>query len=159
MSPSLDNRSPDYDALFHDYAAVFERSLGDVVDSAAIRGFFAESFVSAGPNGQLQMGSNDTGFEQALQQAYGFYKAIGTQRMWVERVRAQAIDGEHDIVQVAYIAEYLRPDGERLSIPFQVSYLMQRRAQGPKIFGFVAGDEMAVYRQHGLVDDQGQPVS
>jgi hypothetical protein len=48
---------------------------------------------------------------------------------------------------------------EPLSIPVPVSFLMQRRPGGPRIFGFVAGDGMAVYREHGLVDDQGKPVA
>jgi hypothetical protein len=39
-----------------------------------------------------------------------------------------------------------------------VLYLLQRRAGGPKIFAFVAGDEMSVYRQHGLVNDKGEPT-
>lgn len=50
--------TPDYQASFRDYAAAYERSLGASVDSAAIRSFFAEGFVSAGVNGQVMAGFN-----------------------------------------------------------------------------------------------------
>jgi hypothetical protein len=39
-----------------------------------------------------------------------------------------------------------------------VVYMLQRREGGPKIFAFVAGDEMGIYRRYGLVDEQGRPV-
>ncbi len=45
-----------------------------------------------------------------------------------------------------------------LSIEFDVVYMLQRREGGPKIFAFVAGDEMALYRQYGLVDEEGKPA-
>ena len=41
---------------------------------------------------------------------------------------------------------------------FDVTYMLQRRPDGPRIFGFVAGDEMALYREYGLVDEDGKPV-
>ena len=34
---------------------------------------------------------------------------------------------------------------------------IQRCDDGPKIFAFVAGDEMALYRKYGLVDGDGKP--
>ncbi|MBO9716481.1 MAG: hypothetical protein J7507_06640 [Pseudoxanthomonas sp.] len=45
-----------------------------------------------------------------------------------------------------------------LAVPFDVLHLLQRRAAGPKIFGFIAGDEMALYRAHGLVDGDEHPA-
>ena len=32
--------------------------------------------------------------------------------------------------------------------PDDVLYLLQRRSGGPKIFGFIAGDELAAFREH-----------
>ena len=149
---------PDYEAFFREYAKAYERSLGDSVDTVAIRGFFAEAFVSAGVRGQAAAGGNDEAFEQALTQGFGFYKAIGTTSMAVERVEAEALCENHDRVRVFYSAGYRKKDGTEVSIPFDVLYLIQRRSGGPKIFGFIAGDEMAAYRQHGLVDESGQPA-
>ena len=149
--------APDYNAHFSAYAAAYERSLGQQVDSAAIRAFFAEGFVSAGTNGQVTAGNNDASFEATLQQGYGFYKAIGTRSLKVTRVQASALYENHDSVQVFYKAGYEKKDGQSLTIEFDVLYILQRRADGPKIVAFITGDEMGLYRQHGLVDEQGRP--
>lgn len=147
--------TPDYNAHFSAYAAAYERSLGERVDSVAIRAFFAEGFVSAGTNGQAMAGTNDDSFEAALQQGYRFYKAIGTRSMKVTRVQASALYENHDSVQVFYKAGYRKKDGSDLTIEFDVLYILQRRPDGPKIIAFITGDEMGLYKQHGLVDDQG----
>lgn len=149
---------PDYEQFFRDYANAYERSLGDSVDVAAIRSFFAEAFISASVNGQVAAGPNDETFAEALRKGYGFYKAIGTTSMKVDRVEPEALYENHDKVRVFYSAGYRKADGTDVSIPFDVMYLLQRRSGGPKIFGFVVGDEMAVYRKHGLVDDAGRPT-
>ena len=148
---------PDYDRHFRDYAAAFERSLGAAVDTPAIRGFFAEVFIAAGVDGSVRTGANDDGFERKLKEGYAFYKAIGTKKMRVERVDAEPLYQGHDRVRVHYRAEYERRDGSRVGIPFDLVYLLQRRDGGPKIFAFIAGDEMALYRRHGLVDERGTP--
>ena len=157
MKASVD--FPDYEAFFREYAKTYERSLGESVDVAAIRSFFAEAFVSASVSGQVAVGANDETFEETLKRGYGFYKAIGTTSMKVDRVEPEALYQNHDRVRVFYSAGYRKRDGTEVSIPFDVLYLLQRRSGGPKIFGFVAGDEMAVYRKHGLVDETGQPAA
>jgi len=149
---------PDYLQHFTEYAAAYERSLSGPVDTKAIRSFFAENFVAAGTNGQVTCGSNDEVFEATLEKGYSFYAAIGTRSMRVERVEAEQIYEDHDKVRVFYRATYERKDRSLLQVAFDLLYLMQRREDGPKVFAFVAGDEMALYRQHGLVDEQGQPA-
>ena len=149
---------PDYQQFFRDYANACERSLGESVDVDAIRNFFAEVFISASISGQVAVGANDKTFEQTLRRGYDFYKAIGTTSMKIDRVETEVLYDNHDRVRVFYSACYRKRDGTEVSIPFDVLYLLQRRSGGPKIFGFVAGDEMAVYRAHGLVDETGQPA-
>jgi len=149
---------PDYEQFFLEYAKTYERSLGESVDAGAIRGFFAEAFISASIGGQVAAGANDEAFEEMLKNGYGFYKAIGTTSMRVDRVETEALCENHDRVRVFYCAGYRKRDGAELWIPFDVLYLLQRRSAGPKIFGFIAGDEMAAFKQHGLVDESGQPA-
>lgn len=149
--------APDYEAFFREYAAAYERSLGDRVDVKTIRGFFAEAFVSASIAGEIAGGKNDETFAETLEKGYAFYKAIGTEGMAVDHVEADALYENHDRVRVFYVARY-RKDGTEITIPFDVLYLLQRRSDGPKIFAFIAGDEMGLYRQYGLVDENGEPV-
>jgi hypothetical protein len=150
--------SPDYDAFFQNYAKAYERSLGDSVDVEAIRAFFAEAFLSASVGGNVAVGANDTTFVETLRKGYAFYKAIGTLSMSVRRVEPERLYENHDRVRVFYLARYRKRDATEVSIPFDVMYLLQRRSGGPKIFGFIAGDEMATYRSYGLVNDRGEPA-
>lgn len=147
---------PDYDALFRRYAEAYNRSLGETVDSKIIRGFFAEAFVSAGVNGIVNAGSNDRHFEKTLQQGYEFYRAIGARSMQLDHVEAAELYENHDRVRVFFIAHYMN-NNSKVTIPFDLMYLLQRRKDGPKIFAFIAGDEIGLYKHHGLVDANGNP--
>lgn len=151
-------RQPDYEAFFTDYVGVFNRSMTGGVDADAIRASYAEYFVSASVGGKVQGGANDETYADILRQGACFYRSIGLQGMRLIKVEVTEIDTGHDIVRPYFHADYKKKDGEALPIEFDVVYMLQRREGGPKIFAFVAGDEMAIYREHGLVDDEGKPV-
>jgi hypothetical protein len=151
-------QQPDYEAFFRNYVDVFNRSMTDGVDADAILASYAEYIVSAGVGGVVQGGANDGKYAEALRQGAGFYQAIGLQGMALLKVEVTAIDAEHDMVRPHFRADYRKKDGQTLSIDFDVVYMLQRREGGPKIFAFVAGDEMGMYRQHGLVDEHGKPA-
>lgn len=139
---------PDFDAFFDSYVAAYNRSLGERVDVKAIRSHFSESFIAAGP-GSVMTGDNDEAFGETLEKGYAFYKSIGTKKMEVTGVDVTDIDDGYSLAKVHYRAEYEK-DGETIAIPFSVSYMLEERDGHLKIFGFVAGDEMALYRQYGL---------
>ncbi len=141
----------DYKAFFDGYAAAYTRSLGERVEVEAIRAAFADHFIAAGPAG-VAPGANDESFAAGLVKAYEFYRSIGTRRMAVRAVHPTAIDEAHDLVAVDYRADYVRKDGTEVTIDFTVTYALAVTPAGPKIFAFIAGDEMALYRQYGLVD-------
>jgi hypothetical protein len=151
-------QQPDYEAFFRNYVDVFNRSLRHGVDADAIRASYAEYFVSAGFGEVVRGGANDEKYAEALREGAGFYQAIGLQGMRLEKVEVTPIDAWHDMVRPYFHADYKKKDGEALPIEFDVVYMLQRREGGPKIFAFVVGDEMGIYRQHGLVDEKGKPV-
>ena len=152
--------TPDYEAWFRAYAEAYTRSLDGEVEVETIRGFFAETVLALGVDGSLNPASTaDKAFADMLIQMYAFFRSIGTRRMSVERVEVSPLYDNHDRVQVFYKADYRKPDGTALTIPFDLVYLIQRRKTGPVIFAFIAGDEMAEYRRHGLVDADGRPPS
>ncbi|HYC66908.1 hypothetical protein [Brevundimonas sp.] len=151
--------APDYLAWFRAYADAYTRSLGDEVDVDAIRSFFAETVLGLGVDGSLNPANiADSAFAEGLVRMYGFARAVGTRRMIVERIEASPLYENHDRVQVFYSADLEKSDGSALTIRFDLVYLVQRRRTGPAIFAFIAGDEMALYRQHGLIGDDGQPL-
>ena len=151
-------RQPDYEAFFRNYIAVFNRSLTSDVDADAVRASYAEYFVSASVGGAVQGGANDEKYAEVLRQGTGFYRAIGLKGIRLIKVEVMPIDAEHDMVRPYFHADYRKKNGEALPIEFDVVYMLQRREGGPKIFAFIAGDEMGIYRQHGLIDDEGKPV-
>jgi hypothetical protein len=149
--------APDYREFFERYVDVFNRVLDGDAPPEQVRASYAEHFVSASAGGVVQGGANDERYAQVLRDGAEFYRLIGTQRMHLRGVEAMPIDDQHDLVRVRMKSDYERRDGHRFSLEFAVAYLLQRREAGPRIFAFVAGDEMALYREHGLVDEQGRP--
>jgi hypothetical protein len=152
--------TPDYETWFRAYAEAYTRSLCGEVEVETIRGFFAETVLALGVDGSLNPASTaDKAFADMLVQMYAFYRAIGTRRMSVDRVEISPLYDNHDRVRVFYRADYEKPDGSAVTIPFDLVYLVQRRKAGPAIFAFIAGDEMAEYHRLGLVDADGRPPS
>jgi hypothetical protein len=141
--------APDYEQFFAGYVDAFNRSLGEAVDVDGIRAHFADCFVGASPSGAA-CGQNDDSFAEALQQGYAFYRSMGTKAMSVRSLDVTAIDDTHDMVRVSYRAGYEK-DGTPIDIDFDVTYLLQTVADKTTIFAFIAGDEMARYREHGLI--------
>lgn len=86
-----------------------------------------------------------------LARGYAFYRLIGTRRMTAKRVESTRIDANHMMAKVFYCAEYRKPDGSDLRLEFDVTYFLDVSTTKPKIFGVVSGDEMGLYRQHGLI--------
>jgi hypothetical protein len=138
--------------FFQGYVEAFNRSLGDSVDVAGIRAHFSPCFVAAGPN-VVQCGQNDDAFADTLQQGYAFYTKIGTKAMALRGVSSTPIDDAHQMVKVDYRASYEKRGGETVDLDFAVTYMLAARGDTFEIFAFVAGDEMALYRKHGLLPD------
>ena len=151
-------QQPDYEKFFRNYVEVFNRSTTGEPDTDAIRASYAEYFVSASANGAVQGGANDEKYADILRQGAGFYQSIGLVGMTVLKVETTEIDGEHDMVRPFFRADYRKKDGSPVSIEFDLAYFCQRRFDGPKIFAFVAGDEMALYREVGLMGEDGKPA-
>jgi hypothetical protein len=136
--------------FFADYAAGFNQALGPLPDIEAIAGRYADSFIGAGPQG-VSVARNDDAFRETLRKGYDFYRSIGTKEMRVRSVDVLAIDDLHVLASVHWGSRYIAKDGREVSIDFDVHYLLQLLDGGPKVFGFISGDEQAVLRQHGLI--------
>lgn len=161
ISPFVPTKIPreyrNLDEFFAAYAASFNRSLAGEVDEAGIRSAYAPHFVAATPAG-VMAGANDATFSEQLRRAYAFYREIGTRRMSVRKVDVRRVDDLHEIARVEWRAEYVRRrDGAAVTIDFDATYIVQSlREQQPQIVAFVTGDEMAVLREHGVIDgDEG----
>ncbi|MGH2617492.1 MAG: hypothetical protein ACRDJC_19835, partial [Thermomicrobiales bacterium] len=138
------------DRFLQSYVDAFNRSLGEQVDVEGIRSHFAGCFVGAGPRG-VTCGENGDEFVETLRQGYAVYTTIGTRAIAVQAVTATPIDERHQMATVEYRATYEKSTGETVEFDFPVTYFLASHDESLKIFGFVAGDEMAIYREHGLL--------
>ena len=141
---------PDFDRFFVRYADAYNRSLEGEVQDMAIREHFAPVFIAAGPQG-VNSGPNDDSFSATLKEAYAFYRKLGTRRMTVRQVKTLPLDATHYVCRVYWRADYVKRDDTPVTIDFEVTYMLETTSGQPKIFAFVAGDELAMYREHGLL--------
>ena len=141
---------PNLERFFEAYADGFNQALAGRPDVAAISGRFADVFIAAGPGG-VEAGKNDSDFPQMLEKGFDFYRSIGTKRMAVRGIDVMPIDPLHALVTVHWDSEYEPREGNPVSIAFEVHYLMQAVGGAPRIVVFIAGDEQALLRRHGLL--------
>lgn len=128
----------------------YNQALTGKIDTELIRSFFADKFLSAGPE-SVSTGKNSIFFSIILKKGYAFYKKNGARHLRIKKLAVTAIDYVHDMVKVQYSADYVKKTGEPISMDFEVTYFVQHPDELPKIFGFVAGDEMQMYKEAGLV--------
>lgn len=148
--PAWDEASEDAVRRFFDrYADLFNRALAGEADMAEVAALYAPAFIAAGPAG-VMAGKNDAGFRDVMAQGYARYRAMGTKGMRVRGVGLSPIDAHHGVARVAWTATYARPGRADVTIDFEVGYLVQLLGGDPQVFGWVAGDEEALLRRHGL---------
>lgn len=99
----------------------------------------------------MSMGRNSFLFSLVLKRAYSFYRKIGTKNLCILNIESTEIDANHGLAKIFYRADYEKKNGEKISIDFNVSYLLEFHGDDIKIFGFVAGDEMKAYKDAGIV--------
>lgn len=137
-------------AFFESYANLYNRALAGENVFGEIMDRFSPRFIAAGTEG-VSTGKQGAAFRRMLSKGYAFYRSIGTKRMTAKRVETTKIDATHCMAKVFYCAEYRKPDGSEVRLEFDVTYFLDVTTTRPKIFGFVSGDEMGLYRQHGLL--------
>ncbi len=138
-------------AFFQRYQDFFSQGLRGQADLAAVTSSYADTFVAASPAG-VTTGQNDAALQQLMQQGFERYRRMGTQGMALRHVRLDAIDAQHGLAHVGWTATYARANAPDVAIDFELHYLLQDLGKGPRIFGWVSGDEEALLREHGITD-------
>jgi hypothetical protein len=142
--------------FFERYERVFMRALAGQADMEEVAALYAPEFIAASPAG-VMAGKNDDGLRQAMAQGYEHYRAIGTKDMRVRDIRVSPMDDHHCVAHVAWTATYAGRDRPDIPIDFEVHYLVRTMGGEPKVFGWVAGDEQALLKKHGIVSSLPPP--
>lgn len=135
--------------FFEQYQRLFQQALTGRVDMEEVASSYAAAFISASPKGVIT-GENGEGLKATMEQGFAYYRQIGTKDMRLRQVSVARIDDLHCLARVAWTAIYGR-GAEDVSIDFEVHYLIQQIDGAPKIFGWIAGDEQAALKEHGII--------
>jgi len=128
--------------VFSEYEKAF--SALDMKKSAE---FFADTFISAGPNGTI------TNSKKELlegQKAADFYRSVGQNSAKILSLDESPITDQYSLVKVHWGVTF-KKTGHK-PIEFDVSYLLQKTGEKPKIILFIAHqDEQKAMQQLGLL--------
>jgi predicted ester cyclase len=144
------DRSERVQAFFERYADRFNRSLeGDKVDVEEVADSFASHFIEASPAG-VHGARNGLLFRWMIPRGFAHYKKLGTTKMLIRDLAVEALDTDHALAKVHWDSRYIKQDGSKDQIEFDVTYLLHFQAGEPKIFAYITGDEERLLREHGL---------
>ena len=115
--------------LFAEYEKAF-----NALDIEKNAKFFADTFISAGPRGAITNSKEE--FLREAHKATEFYRSVGQQSAKMLSMDEYPISNEYSMVKVHWGVPF-RKTGNML-IEFDVSYLVQKTGQEPKIILFIA---------------------
>lgn len=145
-------RNEELQSFFQAYEERINKALADPdhIDARAMSDAYTESFLEAHPGG-IQIFSNDEQFREAQQPAFEHRRRIGTRSMIIMSIRTANFDDQHSAATIRWMAVYERQsDRSEVKIEFDETYLVQFIDRTPKIFAYIAGDEEALLKKHGL---------
>lgn len=140
----------DVQKFFKAYEKVYNDAIAGNVDLDDVGNMYSTGFVSVTPAG-VTVGENDQKLKDTMKKGFEAYRALGSKKMTCADVSVMPIDQDHCVAKVQWSGEYERKTKERLTIDFEVNYLVERRDGHLKVFGWIAGDEQAEFRKHGLL--------
>lgn len=139
-------------ALFARYQRLFEKGLSGDIDAREVAAIYSPAFIAASPAGFFT-GKNDDALLQVMKEGYARYRQTGMKSMRLRDIRLSVIDDRHCVAHIGWTANYARRGQSDVAIEFDVHNLIQKLDGEPKIFGWVAGDEQELLRQHGIGPD------
>src|SRR5690606_13109442 len=113
---------------------------------------YSSCFIGANPSG-VQCGSNDHQLKDSIMKGYEFYKKIGITSMEIVSTEITILDDIHSMTRVHWKSHYNKPDSSSGSIEFENIYFTQSIKDQHKVFAWITGDEQAVLKEHGLIDN------
>ncbi len=129
------------DTLFKQYESAFNK-----LDLETISGFYADTFISAGPKGTITQSKKE--FEEKAKEAVEFYESIGQNSARIISKRTMPISNEYSMVVIRWGVTFAKT-GSKV-IEFDVSYFV-REIDEPRIIMFITHeDEQAAMKKLGI---------
>ena len=129
--------------LFAEYEEAFS-----ALDMEKSAGFFAETFISAGPRGAIAQSKSE--YLRLGRQAAEFYRQVGQTSARILLSDETPISNEYSMVKVHWGVTF-KKTGDKL-IEFDVSYFVQKNGSERRIVMFIAHqDEQLAMQELGLI--------
>jgi hypothetical protein len=140
------------EAFFKRYAATYARALaGKPGVDKAVTEAFADYFVESSPMG-VQGGKNGLVFRLLARRGFARYRKIGVESMLVDALEVTPLGDRHAMARVTWDSRTRRrSDGRLVRIKFVHHYFLTLLGGKARIFAYVATDEQAILRKHGLI--------
>ena len=127
--------------------AGYERAFA-ALDMKASTGYFADTFISAGPRGVIA--SSKAEFLKMAGQAAAFYRTVGQTSARILELGETPITDGYSMVKVHWGVTF-KKTGDMV-IEFDVTYFVQKTGPEPKIIMFIAHqDEQKAMEELGLL--------
>ncbi|CDX59584.1 conserved hypothetical protein [Mesorhizobium plurifarium] len=140
----------DVQKFFKAYEKIYNDAIAGNVDMDDFGAMYSTGFVSVTPAGVIT-GENGPQFKDVMKNGFEAYRAMGSKTMTCKDVSVMAIDEDRCVAKVEWSGDYERKDRSPVTIDFEVDYLVERRDGSLKVFGWIAGDEQAEFKKHGLL--------
>jgi len=140
----------DVQKFFKAYEKVYNDAIAGHVDMDDFGAMYSSGFVSVTPAG-VMAGENGVQFRDIMKKGFEAYRAMGSKTMTCKDVSVTPIDQDRCVAKVEWSGGYERKDKSPVTIDFEVDYLVERRDGSLKVFGWIAGDEQAEFKKHGLL--------
>lgn len=140
------------EAFFTRYAATYARALAarPSVENA-VQDAYADYFVESSPLG-VHGGKNGFVFRSMVKRGFARYRRIGVQSMQVSGLVVTPLDPLHAMARVTWDSRTRRrSDGRLVRIVFTHHYFLTLAGRKARIFAYVATDERAIMKKHGLI--------
>ena len=138
---------PSIKKLFAGYEAAFA-----ALDVRKQAGYFADTFISAGPGGAIAQSKAE--FLKMADNAAAFYRSVGQTSARILRIEEVPISNEYSMVKTHWGVTF-RKTGDRL-IGFDVTYFVMKTGPEPRIIMFIAHqDEQKAMDELGLLPKPG----
>lgn len=136
--------------FFDDYAKRFnEALLGTQPDVERTIASFTECFLESNPN-KVICTKNDEAFKMAIPHGFDYYRSIGLQNMKICSKAITILDDFHAIVKIHWQSLYIKKEGNKMELGFDIHYMVKTIDSEVKIFTYITGDEQKFMKENGL---------
>ena len=120
------------ETLFKQYENAFDK-----LDLKTIAGFYADTFISAGPKGTITQSKKE--FEEKAEAAIDFYRSVGQNSARIVSKRIMPVCNGYSMVVIRWGVTFEKTAAKHAE--FDVTYIVQETGADPRIILFISHED------------------